>query len=79
MNLALHGAFKMTRSLLVRHTLTARDQIVAQMADDMRVLAANTGSASKDELLTLGWTARQIDTHSERARQRALKNAGGVA
>jgi hypothetical protein len=45
--------------------------IVAQMADDLRLFAANAGSVSADDLELLGWTPAQIANHGRAATRRA--------
>lgn len=57
---------------LVRARLKSRDAIVAQMADDFRIVVTRRGSVDADDLELLGWTQAQITSCSGDARRRAL-------
>lgn len=75
---AQRSACKMTFSpFLDRAGLRERAAIVAQMADDLRVFAANAGSVSEDDLELLGWTPTQIATHGRDATRRAYARSAG--
>jgi hypothetical protein len=70
-------AYKMTFSPnLDRAGLREQDAIVAQMADDLRMFAANSGSVSEDDLELLGWTPAQIATYGRDATRRAYALSG---
>lgn len=69
-------SFFKTRSPFVnRPALCGRAAIVPRMVDDMRGLEAVTGSATRDDLLSLGWTGRQLDQHGAAARETAAAAA----
>jgi hypothetical protein len=65
------AAIRQSYAPVPRAELRAADTIVAQMADDLRVFAANCGSVSTDDLELIGWTAAQIAAHGTAARRRA--------
>lgn len=56
---------------LDRAGIRGRAAIVAQMADDMRIGAATTGSFTERDMETLGWTPEQIALHGQDAGRRA--------
>lgn len=60
-----------------RAGMTARRTIVAQMADDLRVMAANSGCVLEDDLVLLGWRRAQLATYGAAARERAIAKAAG--
>ena len=57
---------RVTGITLVRAKLVG-PQAVATMANDMRVLAATSGSVDHDDLALAGWTAKQIAEHGRNA------------
>jgi len=57
-------------AFLARATLP-RSRAIEQMADDMRVLAANKGDVTEHDLELLGFTAQQISLLGRDAAQRA--------
>lgn len=59
----------------VRANLRAREQIIAQMADDLRVLETRRGYVDADDMELLGWTPAQLNTCGADARRRALKHS----
>jgi hypothetical protein len=61
---------------LNRAALTGRT-LLDQMADDMRVLAANAGAVDRDDLETLGYTPEQITAKGREAAR--LANARAAA
>jgi hypothetical protein len=70
------GAIKMAFSpFLDRAGLRAKEAILAQMADDLRIFAANLGSVTESELELMGWTPEQIATHGREASRRAYARA----
>lgn len=44
---------------------------VSQMADDMRLMTANAGCVTEDDMKVLGWTRGQIATLGDAARNHA--------
>lgn len=60
---------------LDRAGMKRRDDIVRQMADDLGVFAANTGSVSDADMELLGWTPAQLATHGRDASRRAYARA----
>ncbi len=67
---------KMAQPYLNRAAITAKRDIVEQMADDCRVIEANRGCVTKDDMELLGWTPAQIEAHATAAAQYA--RAGSV-
>lgn len=64
------GFLKMSSSpYLNRAGLAGANIIRAQMADDFRVIAANAGAVTADDLEILGWSPAQIETHARDARR----------
>ncbi len=56
---------------LNRAGLRAADAIIAQMADDLRVIAANRGCVEEGDLELLGWSLEQIQAHGKSAARKA--------
>jgi hypothetical protein len=47
------------------------DAAIDQLADDMKSALTRTGGVTRDEMLLIGWTERQLDKFTTRARERA--------
>jgi hypothetical protein len=54
-------------------------QIVARMSEDFRALANERGEVTTDDLIRLGWTARQIARHVDEARNAFLCGPGALS
>lgn len=52
-------------------------EAVERMADDMRVMHANAGAVTADDLCVLGWQRRQVETHGAKARESAFAQSAG--
>lgn len=61
-------------AMVVRSLLTGR-VAVEQMADDFRTLVVSKGDVNAEDLLVIGWTQAQINTHGHQARTLALAAA----
>lgn len=60
---------------LDRAGLRGKDQIIAQMADDLRVMNATRGCVTETDLTVIGWTTTQIVLHGQAATQLAYRQA----
>jgi hypothetical protein len=67
---------KMAQPYLNRAAITAKRDVIEQMADDCRVIEANKGCVTHDDMELLGWTPAQIEAHAKAAAQFA--RAGSV-
>lgn len=65
------SAFKMTFAPLLNRAALHDKSAVAQMADDMRVFAANGTCMTEVDLELLGFTPQQIARHARDAARRA--------
>jgi len=65
------SALKMTYQPLLNRAGLIGARAVEQMADDMRVYAANANGVTADDLATIGWRRSQIDQHGPKAREQA--------
>lgn len=81
MSPATRRSFFKTRSPFCRRPcLVDPGDIRSTMVDDILGLAAvNDGSVTRDDLLSIGWTGRQIDLHAAAARERAAARASRPA
>lgn len=76
----LSAAMRSTRKFtyspyLDRTAMKGREAIVSQMADDMRLHAANAGSVTERDLELIGWTAGQVETYGRDASRLATSQA----
>ncbi|WP_316189441.1 hypothetical protein [Bradyrhizobium sp. SZCCHNS1054] len=55
-----------------RPSLKGREA-VAQMADDMRIIATRVGNVTVDDLTLIGWRHDQVDLHNAAARELATE------
>lgn len=70
-----HSILKMAYSPYLDRAALRGSVAVRQMADDMRIITANAGAVTSDDLQTLGWSAAQINTNAHNARELAYASA----
>jgi type II secretory pathway component PulM len=68
----IRSGLKVAFSPFLNRGRLSKAAAVNQMADDLRVLSANAGSITADDMELLGWTAAQLALHGLAARRRAL-------
>ncbi len=70
------GAFKMAFSPFIdRAGMRAKETILSQMAEDLRIFAANVGTVTETDLELMGWTPAQLAAHGREAARRAYADA----
>lgn len=65
-----------TVARLVRADLTNQQRIRSLMAEDLRGTLAAAGGITHDDLLLIGWSAKQIAAHAQAAIALARRRAG---
>ncbi|MGD9766809.1 MAG: hypothetical protein AB7U62_04125 [Pseudolabrys sp.] len=60
---------------LDRAALTDKQAILAQMADDFRIIATNAGGVDREHLELVGWLPAQIERYGKDAARLARQNA----
>lgn len=65
------SSIRLRSPMVVRSILTGRNAR-AQMADDFRTLVVTAGGVVNEDLLVIGWTQAQINSHAASARERAM-------
>jgi hypothetical protein len=75
MHPALRSAVKVACTPFLNRAALKGETALAQMADDFRVLAANAGGVTEDDLRTLGWPLATVASLGRKAAERAYARA----